>query len=241
MRCISAALIVPLGTTALALSSACGRQPEAATCPQVTSPYAASDVVLRLKPFDDPLASYRLPLGKVVEAPAQCSFGSALELLTAKSAPSGSAPVNAFKAVHLGRAHLASSPACPGETCVKGFDADITVTDGCQIRPRADVIRLVTTPMSYPQGQPLPAPRSAAAKLTTAARYAHVFQVQVDLQPETLVWAVLVDEPLQPEQDPALHVWAAFGVDACTDWHSFAGSARTVPAGWESIVDLSSQ
>ena len=124
---------------------------------------------------------------------------------------------------------------------MKGFDADITVTDGCQIRPRAEVIKLVTTPRSYPQGQTPPAPRSAAAKLTTADMYSYVFQVQLDLQPGTRVWAVLVDEPLQPEQVPALHAWGAFDVDACTDWRSFTGSASTIPAGWESIVDLSSQ
>ena len=52
---------------------------------------------------------------------------------------------------------------------------------------------------------------------------------------------ILIDEPLQPEQDPALHAWAAFDVDACTDWRSFTGSARTIAAGWESIVDLSRQ
>jgi hypothetical protein len=202
--------------------------------------------MLRLEQFRDPSGSFRLPLGKVVEAPAQCSSGDALVLLTPQSAPRGFTPVNnAFKAMHLGYDHLYLYPYCPGaEVCMQGFDADITVTDGSQVRPRADVIKLASTPrspISYPQGQMPPAPPSGATKLTTADMYARAFNVPLDLQPQTLVWAVLVDEPLQPEQDPALHVWAAFAVDACTDWRWFTGETHTIPAGWESIVDLSSQ
>lgn len=240
MRWTSGVLIVALGATALILTAACGRQPVAAACPEVDSPYAATDVMLRLARFGDPLASYRLPLGKVVEAPAQCSFGGALALLSPQSAPRGSTRVSAFKAVRLGQAHLYTRPPCPGEACLMGFDADTTVTDGCQVRPREDVIKLVTVPRTYPQGATPPAPRSAAAKLTTADAYARAFQAKLDVLPTTLVWAVLVDEPVQPGQDPSLHVWATFAVDACTDLRLSGGSAPTVPAGWKFLVDLSS-
>src|SRR4029077_684461 len=96
-------------------------------------------------------------------------------------------------------------------------------TDGCQILSRADVIKVVFPPLSYPQGQPPPAPRSAAAKLTTVARYMHVSGEQVDLPPDQLVWAVLVDES-PPTQVPAQHVWWLTAVDACTNWRSPGGS-----------------
>ena len=240
MRCVSAALIVLCGATVLMLGTACVRQPaEVVTCPQVTSPYSASDVMLRLQAFDQRQRALRLPQGKVVTAPAECSVGDALELLTRQSAPISSAPITAFKAVHVGQAHLYSHPPCGGEVCMKGFDVDITVTDGCQMLPPSEVIKLVVTPASYPQGQTPPAPRSAAAKLTTVARYVQVFGDQVDLPPDQLVWAVLVDEPLPPTQDTTLHVWYVIAIDACTNWRSAGGSTATVPSGWSSLVDLS--
>jgi hypothetical protein len=240
MRCVSAALIVLNGAAVLLLGAACvTHQAEVVTCPQVTSPYSASDVMLRLQRWDQRQRALRLPLGKVVLAPVECSAGDALELLTSQSAPKGSAPITAFKAVKVGQAHLYSHPACGGEVCMMGFDADITVTDGCQMLPAAEVLKQVVTPTSYPQGQTPPAPRSAAAKLTTVTRYAQVFGDQVDLPPDELVWVVLVDEPQPPTQDPTQHVWYYTAVDACTNWRSFGGSNATVPSGWSSVVDLS--
>jgi hypothetical protein len=242
MRCVSAALIVLNGAAVLLLGAACAaHQAEDVTCPRVTSPYSASDVMLRLQTYDNQprQRALRLPLGKVVTAPAKCSDGDALELLTRQSAPTSSAPVTAFKAVKVGQAHLYWHPACGGEVCMMGFDADITVTDGCQMLPPAEVIKLVVTPLSYPQGQTPPAPRSVAAKLTTVTRYAEVFGDQVDLSPDQLLWVVLVDEPQPPTQDPTQHVWYYTAVDACTNWRSFGGSNATVPAGWSSLVDLS--
>ena len=239
MRCVPAALIVLCGATVFILGTACGRQPaEVGTCPRAASPYTASDVMLRLNAFDQRQRALRLPQGKVVTAPAECSDGDALELLTVQSAPRGSASITAFKGVHVGQAHLFSHPAC-GEACMMGFDADITVTDGCQMLPPAEVIKLVVIPALYPQGQTPPAPRSAAAKLTTAIQYVKLFGDQVDLPPDQLVWAVLVDEPLLPTQDPTLHVWYFIAIDACTNWRSVGGSTATVPSGWSSLVDLS--
>jgi hypothetical protein len=147
--------------------------------------------------------------------------------------------MTAFRAIHVGHAHLYSHPACGGEACMMGFDVDITVTDGCQMLPRADVIKVVVTPISYPQGQPPPAPRSASAKLTTVTRYMHASGEQIDLPPDQLVWAVLVDESLPPTLDPVQHVWSLTAVDACTNWRSPGGSTATVPSGWSSLVDLS--
>lgn len=233
MRRVSAALIVPCVAAVLLLGAACGTRPaEAVTCPQVTSPYSATDVMLQA--FDQRQRGLRLPQGKVVTAPAECSVGDALELL-----PRQSAPITAFKAIDVGPAHLYSHPACGGEACMMGFDADITVTDGCQMLPPAEVIKLVVTPTSYPQGQTPRAPRSAAAKLTTVTRYVHVFGDHVDLPPDQLVWAVLVDEPLSPTQDPTRHVWYVTAIDACTNWRSAAGSTATVPSAWSSLVDVS--
>jgi hypothetical protein len=240
MRCVSVALIVLCGAAVLLLGAACvTHQTEVGTCPQVTSPYSATDVMLRLQAFDQRQRALRLPLGKVVTAPAECWAGDALELLTRQSAPTGSAPVPAFKAVHVGQAHLSSHPECGGEVCMMGFDADITVTDGCQVLPPAEVIKLVVTPITYPQGQTPPAPRSAAAKLTTVTRYVHVFGDQVDLPPDQLVWVVLVDEPQPPTQDPTQHVWYHIAVDACTNWRSIGASTATVPSGWSTLVVMS--
>jgi hypothetical protein len=194
--------------------------------------------MLRLQRFDQRQRALQLPQGKVVMAPAQCSDGDALELLAPQSAPRGSAATTAFKAVHRGRAHLYDHPACGGEVCLMGFDADITVTDGCQMLPPAEVIQLVAAPTGYPQGQTPPAPRSAVAKLTTVSRYLQVFGDLVDLSPDQLVWAVLVDEPLLPTQDAALHVWSFIAIDACTNWRSGGGTIATVPTGWSSLVDL---
>ena len=240
MRYVSAALIALCGAAVLLLGTACAtHQAEVVACPQVTSPYSASDVMLRLQMWDQRQRALRLPLGKVVSAPAGCSAGDALELLTRQSAPKGSAPVTAFRAVHVGRAHLASHPQCGGEVCMMGFDADITVTDGCEMLPPAEVIKLVVTPLSYPPGQTPPEPRSAAAKLTTVTRYVQASGEHVDLPPDQLVWAVVVDEPLQPTQDPTMHVWYLIAVDACTNWRSNGGETATVPSGWSSLVDLS--
>jgi hypothetical protein len=240
MRYVSAVLIVLCGAAVLLVGAACVTyQTEEATCPQVTSPYTATDVMLRLQWLDQRQRALRLPQGKVVAAPAECSYGDALELLTSQSAPTGSAPITAFKAVHVGRAHLYSHPACGGEVCMMGFDADITVTDGCEMLPPAEVIKLVVTPISYPPGQTPPAPRSAAAKLTTVTRYLQVFDDQVDLTPDQLVWAVLVDEPQPPTQDPTQHVWYHIAVDACTNWRSIGASTATVPSGWSTLVVMS--
>lgn len=195
--------------------------------------------MLHLRAFDSRQTSFRLPLGKVVVAPAECAFGGALEKLSAASGPAGLAAMAAYRAVRIGRSHLYSHPPCGGETCMKGFDADVTVTDGCQIRPRDAVIAAVVTPRSYPQGQMPPAPRSSAAKLTTAARYEEVFGSRTDLPADRLVWAVVVDEPLPSGLDPSTHIWFAPAVDACTDWRSSAGTTTTLPSGWASMTDLS--
>src|SRR6476646_9061557 len=105
MRCVSAALIVLCAATAILLDAACGPSPpKVAACAQVTSPYTTCDVMLKLQAFDRRQRALRLPQGKVVTAPAECSIGDALELLTPQPAPSSSAPVTAFRAVHVGQA-----------------------------------------------------------------------------------------------------------------------------------------
>jgi hypothetical protein len=207
-------------------------------CPPGQSTYESRDVALRLYAGQVD-GSYRLPLGKIVVSwSGVCAEGNALQPLGSQS-PSVSPGENdyrAFRAVRIGRAVLTHPYAC-GEACQKPMQIFITVTDGCQLLSRTEVVNL-----TLPQ-YPIPPPQLTYTKLMHPAQYDHVFGTKLDLPADTLVWAVLtaaspLTTPTPPTPGPLQ--WRATAVDACTNWTAGGWSGDGEPAGWRAVADQSS-
>jgi hypothetical protein len=113
----------------------------------------------------------------------------------------------------------------------------ITVTDGCQLLSRTEVVNL-----TLPQ-YPIPPPQLTHTKLMRASQYDQVFGTRLDLPAETLVWAVLTAAPpltIPTPPTPGPLQWGAIAVDACTNWTTGGWSADGEPAGWSAVADQSS-
>lgn len=207
-------------------------------CPPGQATYESGDVALRLHAGQLD-GRYRLPLGKVVVSwSGVCAEGDALQPLGNQS-PSVSPVGNdyrAFRAVRIGRAVLTHSYAC-SEACQRPMQVFITVTDGCQLLSRTDVVNL-TLPH-----YPIRPPQVTYTKLMRASQYDRVFGTRLDLSAETLVWAVLtaappLTTPTPPTPGPLQ--WGAIAVDPCTNWTEGGWSGDGEPAGWSSVIDQSS-
>jgi hypothetical protein len=113
----------------------------------------------------------------------------------------------------------------------------ITVTDGCQLLSRTDVVNLTLPPY------PIPPPQIAYTKLIRASQYVQIFSTRLDLPAETLVWAVLTAAPphtIPTPPTPGPLQWGAIAVDACTNWTTGGWSGEGEPAGWSAVADQSS-
>jgi len=238
MRWPAAALLAPVGVNALLATAACGRPSAADYCPPGQASYQPTDVALTLDSGDQG-RSFRLPLGKIVTAIVPCEAGDALQRVASTGLP-------AFRAVAIGKAAIYSvNSQCGGETCLQDYRFEVTVTEGCVIRSPDDLMGTVVVPPRWgPQGSsPLPPQKLVAAKLIMTSDYSRIFHTALDLQPETLVWALLyigVSE-IPPSPEPVVTALYTVAVDACTDWRSVPVQTETNQPGWSSVFDHAPQ
>jgi hypothetical protein len=230
--------MVVLSAITIGAGGACAKSPPSAVCPAGHTPYSAADIALQLVQ-DDSEHSFRLPLGKIVTgAVGWCATGNALEALGNElpSSTPGRGHGGAFRAVKIGVADLHLESVC-SEACFKGFWAKITVTNGCEILPRADVAKLFSTPNTSW------IPVTSTARLVLASEYERVFAPLVDVPPDKPVWAVLQSGRfnLGPVVDPSPGPisWAATAIDPCTDHTLGRWYGERPPPGWSALTDQS--
>jgi len=181
-------------------------------------------------------------MGKVVAVvwAGICASGDALQVLGPLQPPNvqGQSYGSAYRAVRIGKARLYGVYAC-SEACPKPFNAEITVTNGCEILSRKAVIARLS------RGGP---DWTWSAKLIPATQYEQLFDqplnfAPLNFAPDELVWAVLGTGPTisgtYVDPTPGPIGWAASAMDACTDYVSGYWKAASMPAGWSSLTDQS--
>jgi hypothetical protein len=202
-------------------------------------------VLLRLGLYDRD-QPYRLPLGKVVTAPACYANGDALEVLGSPTRAATPVPTGrAFRAVKVGQAWLGTTEDCGGgEACLDDrFAAQITVTDGCQVLSRNAVIQKVVTRIGGRTRSWPPPTTSISAKLIKEHEFSEIFHTPLDRRSSERVWAVVWTDRSQqsPGATSSVVGWGVTAVDACTDWFgASSGGPQSSPPGWDYVHDEAS-
>lgn len=229
--------LVILSSITIAAGGACAQSRTTAECPTGHTPYSAADVALQLTEQDSG-HRFRLPLGKIVTgALGWCTSGDAFEALgqLSPTAP-GISYGAAFRAVKIGVADLYRDSVC-SEACMKSFRVTMTVTNGCEIRPRSEATKLFFTP------DPGWISVTSTAKLIQAGDFERVLGPLQDVPPDKPVWAVLnsgrsnLGAVVDPSPGPI--TWAATAVDPCTDHTLGRWYGPSQPPGWSSLTDQS--